>query len=403
MAILGIQFLISVSVAFIMQKLSPYYSMPRWIMCSGLYRYLYPTNDMLKTLAGKMTTKPPKGKRNAGKHSTNGQQQTKSGIESFTVPCNIDIVLEKTKFAFVCRLQYCFGVKSTHKRKELLSLTAAYWQSSDSGEKSMCITFGLFFLILSMGVLIIDESILEFGLETGYRKFMENLLSCMKQLGFTTREAPPMWMFKLSLAAMSSVVGAILGFPGLRLANLYHDSLYYCENQPLVKLTNKNFDLIRIFLVISMCTLRLLTVKGALQSYLNMANEKIRKLKKQTGKITNIEIQEKVARIFFYMSAVALQYLAPVLLLLFLSFSWIQINASSVTLPSSPLMESLSNSTVFSDGNVFVTFLEPCSYHRMHMIGICPQRVILAVLMSNAYQNQVRRIYVCSQLHIVHP
>ncbi len=31
----------------------------------------------------------------------------------------------------------------------------------------MCISFGLFFLILSMGILIIDESILEFGLETG--------------------------------------------------------------------------------------------------------------------------------------------------------------------------------------------------------------------------------------------
>ena len=31
----------------------------------------------------------------------------------------------------------------------------------------MCISFGLFFLILSMGILVVDESILEFGLESG--------------------------------------------------------------------------------------------------------------------------------------------------------------------------------------------------------------------------------------------
>ena len=52
-------------------------------------------------------------------------------------------------------------------RKELASLTAAYWHGQDSGERAMCISFGLFFLVLSMGVLVIDESILEFGLENG--------------------------------------------------------------------------------------------------------------------------------------------------------------------------------------------------------------------------------------------
>ena len=31
----------------------------------------------------------------------------------------------------------------------------------------MCVSFGLFFLILAMGVLIVDENILEFGLESG--------------------------------------------------------------------------------------------------------------------------------------------------------------------------------------------------------------------------------------------
>ena len=59
MALLGIQFVISLVVALIIQKLSPFYSLARWIMCSGLYRYLHPTNEKLRTLAGKpnITTK----------------------------------------------------------------------------------------------------------------------------------------------------------------------------------------------------------------------------------------------------------------------------------------------------------------------------------------------------------
>ena len=51
--------------------------------------------------------------------------------------------------------------------KELGSLTLVYWRGEDSGERSVCVSFGLFFLILAMGVLVVDESILEFGLESG--------------------------------------------------------------------------------------------------------------------------------------------------------------------------------------------------------------------------------------------
>lgn len=56
MALLGIQFVITLVVALFLQKLSPYYSFARWIMCSRLYRYLYPTNEKLRMLAGKPIT-----------------------------------------------------------------------------------------------------------------------------------------------------------------------------------------------------------------------------------------------------------------------------------------------------------------------------------------------------------
>lgn len=51
--------------------------------------------------------------------------------------------------------------------KVLFSLAAAYWRGDDTGERSMCLTFGLFFFVVAMAVLVIDESLLDFGLDKG--------------------------------------------------------------------------------------------------------------------------------------------------------------------------------------------------------------------------------------------
>lgn len=53
MALLGFQFVITLVVALFLQKLSPFYSFARWIMCSKLYRYLHPTNEQLRARIGK--------------------------------------------------------------------------------------------------------------------------------------------------------------------------------------------------------------------------------------------------------------------------------------------------------------------------------------------------------------
>lgn len=58
----------------------------------------------------------------------------------------------------------------TNHSKVLFSLTAAYWRGDDTGERSMCLTFGLFFFVVAMAVLVIDESLLDFGLDKGTRK-----------------------------------------------------------------------------------------------------------------------------------------------------------------------------------------------------------------------------------------
>ena len=56
--------------------------------------------------------------------------------------------------------------------KLLISLTVQYFRSEESiGERSTCIVTGLVYLLISMVVLIIDESILETGLEKAYTSF----------------------------------------------------------------------------------------------------------------------------------------------------------------------------------------------------------------------------------------
>jgi len=49
----------------------------------------------------------------------------------------------------------------------MYSLAAAYWRGDDTGERSLCLTFGLFFFVVAMAVLVIDESLLNFGLDKG--------------------------------------------------------------------------------------------------------------------------------------------------------------------------------------------------------------------------------------------
>ena len=53
-------------------------------------------------------------------------------------------------------------------------------------------------------------------------------LSTMNHFFFPSGPTPR-WVFKLFLAVASAVLGAFLSFPGMRLANMYLDSLFYCR------------------------------------------------------------------------------------------------------------------------------------------------------------------------------
>lgn len=76
--------------ASIIQKLSPHVSFAKYLLCStGLIRYLHPTDDELKTMAG-VPKEKSKGKGKNGFHEYSS---------TFHVPRNLELTLETAKIS----------------------------------------------------------------------------------------------------------------------------------------------------------------------------------------------------------------------------------------------------------------------------------------------------------------
>ena len=59
-------------------------------------------------------------------------------------------------------------------------------------------------------------------------------------------------------------------------------------------------------------------MRGALlQAYLNLAVERVVELRREAGRIGATELKKSIVRVYYYLCVIALQYLAPLVLLLF--------------------------------------------------------------------------------------
>lgn len=85
-------------------------------------------------------------------------------------------------------------------------------------------------------------------------------------------------------------------------------------------MTRGTFESTRLILIIFAVFLRLALMPIYLQSYLNMAARRIESLRKEAGRITNIELQRRISAVFYYLCVVALQFVAPLIMCLFLTF-----------------------------------------------------------------------------------
>ncbi|XP_054280443.1 transmembrane protein 161B [Macrosteles quadrilineatus] len=399
MALLGTQLVLTLVMVSIIQKISPHFSFSRWLICStGLIRYLYPTNDELKTLA-RVPKEKPKGKKDhRGKYAENG----KSGPETFHIPRNLDIELETAKvtdldvihlryfgeyqwlldFAvyalcvYVITEVYTFYLPLKEEVnlsmlwcllvlffafKSLLILTVQYFQGSESvGERSTVIVTAFAYLLVSMMILIVDERNLESGLETAYASFNQSAAEFLDNHGLDSQGPASKLMLKLCLAVWCALTGALFTFPGLRVARMHWDSLRYCGERrllwillnisfiaplflvlmwipPVTKeyfthrvftgmtaplMSVPTFESLRLVLVIATVLLRVAVMPVYLQAYLNMAYHRVQEQKKEAGRITNVELQKKIAAVFYYMCVVTLQYISPLLMCLFLTLMY---------------------------------------------------------------------------------
>ncbi|XP_015917310.1 transmembrane protein 161B [Parasteatoda tepidariorum] len=393
MAIFGVQLVVTMIMASILQKISAHFSIARWLLSHRLIRYLHPTDEELLSVAG-LQRKP-----NLEKSKKKGKnRRDDSGDSEFMVPKNLELQLDVaavqpvdmiqlhyySEYQWLLDFALCTIIVYTVTEiyyylipakdevnlsilwcilvigfavKILLSLTALYFRGEEAvGERSLCLTAGFLFFFIAMVVLIADENFLEFGLEPAYASFNSSAHTFLKDQGLDSSGPASKLMFKLGLALWCGMFGSFFTFPGLRFARMHKDALKYCAERPFLKMllhvsfispllivlmwvrpvarhyfterswpgipvlmTSDTFDTTRLLLIVGIVAVRLLLMPHYLQSYLNMAPEKLKELRKEAGKISNIDLQKMVARVFYYLCVVTLQYLTPLMLCLFMT------------------------------------------------------------------------------------
>lgn len=397
MALLGVQLVITLIMISIIQKVGPHYSFARWLLCStGLVRYLYPTDNELRQLAN-VPKEQFKSRKNSKQHE-NGKNKS----DTFHVPRNLDIQLETAKVSAldVVHLRYYveyqwlldFALYSIfvyiatelyHSRfpqkhevnlsmmwcmlviifalKLLISLTVQYFKGEESeGERSTCIVTGFVYLLISMVILIVDENVLELGLEKAYSNFNESTIAFLHKQGLDSSGLISKLFFKFFLAISCGVLGGLFTFPGLRIAKMHWDLLRYFKERKTVQLLlnisfvlpfilvilwikpvsrnyltvrkfsnfqeplldSHTFESIRLVAVISTMVIKLMLTPWYLQAYLDMAYHRIEEQKKEAGRITNIDLQKRVAAVFYYLCVATLQYVIPLIICLNLIFMY---------------------------------------------------------------------------------
>lgn len=199
MGVIGVQLVVTMVMASVIQKIIPHYSLARWLLCSGSLRwYQHPTEDELRSLAGKQKGQKRKDRKYNGHIDSKPltvpkdidlQLETKCITEVDTLALHyfpefqwlVDFTVAATVVYLITELYYSVAQPSGEMNisvvwcllvlafviKTLFSLTAHYFRLEESGERSLCITFAFFFFVKAMAILIVTENYLEFGLETG--------------------------------------------------------------------------------------------------------------------------------------------------------------------------------------------------------------------------------------------
>ncbi|XP_055474652.1 transmembrane protein 161A [Psammomys obesus] len=386
MAVLGAQLVVTLFAATLMHRLAPHCSFARWLLCNGsLFRYVHPSEEELRVLAGKPRPRGRKERWANGLHDEKPLLVPRDahfqlatcpltavdalvlrffleyqwfvdfavysvGVYLFTEAYYFVLgpVQETNIAVFWCLLTLAFSLKM------FLMVTRLYFSAKEGGERSVCLSFAFFFLLLAMLVQVVREESLELGLEPGLASVTQNLEPVLKKQDWDWALPVVKLVIRLGLAVLGSLLGAFLIFPGLRLAQTHQDALTLSADRPLMQLllhasflsplctlwlwtkpvardflyqaSMKNvtfslpsegaFDSLRLWVLVALCLLRLAVTRPHLQAYLCLAKARVEQLRKEAGRIEAREIQQRVVRVYCYVTVVSLQYLTPLILTL---------------------------------------------------------------------------------------
>lgn len=101
-------------------------------------------------------------------------------------------------------------------------------------------------------------------------------------------------------------------------------------------MSSDSFETTRLITIIAVIGLRLSLIRPYLQSYLNVAPQKLSLMKRESGRITNLDLQRlvllftmivlfsnrlfrQISRVFSYLCVVSLQYITPLFICLFMT------------------------------------------------------------------------------------
>ncbi|XP_072338393.1 transmembrane protein 161A isoform X2 [Scyliorhinus torazame] len=339
MGVIGVQLVVSLLMATLMQRLAPHYSIGRWLLCNGsLFRFRHPSDEELRALAGKQKPRVKRDRRQNGVTETKPETVPKDiNLQLETKPISpldalvlryfldyqwlVDFVLYATLvYMFTeayysllsirgevnvgvlwCLLTLAFGIKV------LFSLMIHYFKTEEGGERSVCLTFAFLFVLIAMLVLIVREDYLEFGLEPGFANFYENVGVFLKQLGVD------IWPILLHANFLSPIIILLLWVKPIT-RDFVMNTPFGKEKMELM--SDTTYNTVRLWIIIALCTLRLAMTRYHLQAYLNLAGKWVEQMKKEAGSIPMIEIQRKVSRVFCFLCVVTVQYLGPIILIL---------------------------------------------------------------------------------------
>ena len=393
MGVLGVQVVITMIVASFLHKLSPYYSFGRWLAAADMRRYVPPSDAQLKphvalSSAGGRSKKKSNSRTEDHKPLDTSLTVPKNTAISLTTapvqPVELHLLHYFSEFrwlvdvgvaAITVYIATCiyFSLRARAAVTEynlsviwlivlllfatsvLSSLTRVYFSEELSRERSIIIVFTTLFFVFALGILLVDENILQFRLDESHK----NITNCIEKLLHAYIADPenfvllPMWAFKMVLAFVASLLSATLIYPSFRYSEMQFNVVITTQSvvtkalvrlcylmplfclglwiKPFTKDVFSELDIIHIlgkdlyyetfrhWSVLLFCILRVCLFKIHLQNYLDVASLRVEDLKKEQGRITILELRKKVSNIFAFYGGVALQYMGPVLILLSLS------------------------------------------------------------------------------------